>query len=153
MPVLFTQGDLFATPDLHAFAHGCTCTGSMDAGVGLAFKKRWPQMAEQYRALCADRRFHLGDVFVWSEGDVTVYNLAVQENWKSRAKLAALKHAIEHMVQIAPKAGVRRIGLPRIGSGLGGLDWSRVRSVFEEVGAKTDVELVVFDKFVRATKP
>lgn len=152
MPVIFTQGDLFATPDLHAYAHGCTCTGSMDAGIGLTFKKRWPQMAQEYQTLCADNRFHLGDVFAWSDEVVTIYNLAVQENWKSRAQLAALKRALLHMVEIAPRAGVKRIGLPRLGTGLGGLDWQRVRSVLQEIGDSTEVELVVFDKFVRAAR-
>lgn len=122
----------------------------MDAGIGLTFKKRWPQMAQDYQALCADKRLSLGDVFVWSDDVVTIYNLALQENWKSRAKVAALKKALLHMVEIAPRAGVKRIGLPRIGTGLGGLDWQRVRSVLQEVGDSTEVELVVFDKFVRA---
>lgn len=150
MPTTFQKGDLFNTDGIRAYAHGCNCVGAMNAGVAVAFKKRWPLMFEEYAARCADRRFHLGDVFMWSDGDVVVYNLATQEHWKKKAKLPALARALRKMVELATNAGVERIGLPRIGAGLGGLDWNRVKSMLTEVGAETTVNLVVFEQFVRA---
>ena len=150
MPAEFRKGDLFATEGVRAYAQGCNCAGTMDAGVGLAFKKRWPRMFEEYAARCADGRFKLGDVFVWSEGDETVYNLALQENWKSKMKLAAVKRAVTKAVTLAAAAGVERIGMPRLGVGLGGLDWPRLKSVLGEIGETTPVTLVVFEQFVRA---
>jgi O-acetyl-ADP-ribose deacetylase (regulator of RNase III) len=152
MPTSFLKGDLFNTEGIRAYAHGCNCAGAMDAGVAVAFKKRWPRMFEEYAARCKDRRFHLGDVFVWSEGDVTVYNLAIQEHWKSKSRLPALKQALKRTIELAAHAGVERVGLPRIGTGLGGLDWQRVKSLLSEVGGETTVTLVVFEQFVRAEK-
>lgn len=151
MPVLFTKGDIFETGG-KALALGCNCSGAMDAGIGVAFKKRWPAMFEEYRAHCADKRFHLGDVLVWSDGEVTVYCLAIQEHWKAKAKLAALAKALRKMVQLAAAAGIDRVGIPRLGTGLGGLDWGRAKSILEEVGNETPVILVVFEQFVRAAK-
>jgi O-acetyl-ADP-ribose deacetylase (regulator of RNase III) len=153
VPTIFTKGDLLGTSDLDAYAQGCSCTGALDVGVGVAFKKRWPGMAEEFLALCADKRFHLGDVFVWIEGKNTIYNLGLQENWKERARLAALTKAVRRMVELAVPAGVTRIGLPRIGTGLGGLEWLRVKSVLTEIGAETPVELRVFEQFIRARQP
>jgi len=124
----------------------------MDTGVGVAFKKRWPRMAAEFEVLCADKRFHLGDVFVWAEGDISVYNLGVQENWKAHAKIAALARAVRRMVELASHAGVKRIGLHRIGTGLGGLEWPRVKDVLTQIGGETPVELVVFEQFIRAGK-
>jgi O-acetyl-ADP-ribose deacetylase (regulator of RNase III) len=153
MPATFTKGDIFETPGIRAFAHGCNCAGSMDAGVGIAFKKRWPPMFEEYRARCQDARLNLGDVLHWTDGEVTVYCLAIQEHWKKKAKLPALARSLRKMVELAAHAGIERVGLPRVGAGLGGLDWPRARSVLEEVGGATQVELVVFEQFVRAAPP
>lgn len=150
MPTTFLKGDLFHTAGIRAYAQGCNCAGTMDAGVGVAFKKRWPAMFEEYRLRCGDGRFHLGDVFVWNEGDEIVYNLAVQEHWKKKSKLPALARAARKMVELAAHAGIERVGLPRIGAGPGGLDWPRVKSVLTEIGAETTVTLVVFEQFVRA---
>jgi O-acetyl-ADP-ribose deacetylase (regulator of RNase III) len=150
MPATFQKGDLFQTEGLRAYGHGCNCAGAMDAGVAVAFKRRWPRMFEEYEQRCKDGRFHLGDVFVWSEGDEVVYNLGIQQHWKAKSKLAALARALRKMAKLAEQAGITRVGLPRLGTGLGGLDWQRVKSVLEEVGAETPVELVVFEQFVRA---
>jgi O-acetyl-ADP-ribose deacetylase (regulator of RNase III) len=150
MPTSFVKGDLFHTEGLRAYAHGCNCAGAMDSGVALAFKKRWPRMFEEYSLRCADGRFHLGDVFVWNEGDEVVYNLAIQEHWKKKSQIPALARAAKKMVELATHAGIERVGLPRIGTGLGGLDWPRVKKVLNEIGAETTVTLVVFEQFVRA---
>jgi O-acetyl-ADP-ribose deacetylase (regulator of RNase III) len=150
MPTTLRKGDLFDTPDLKAFAHACNCAGTMDAGISVAFKKRWPRMFEDYAQRCRDKRLALGDLFVWNEGDVVVYNLAIQQNWRARSKMSALTRSVRRMIELAQQAGVERIALPRIGAGLGGLDWKRVRSFLAEEGEKTPVELVVFEQFVRA---
>jgi len=152
MPVIFTKGDIFQTEGLRAYAQGVNCAGSMDAGIALAFKKRWPRMFDDYLARCQDGRFRLGDVFVWSEGEETVYNLAIQEHWKTKAKVAALVKALHRMIQLASAVGIERIGLPRIGAGLGGLDWPRVKKVLTEIGDETTITLVVFEQFVRGAK-
>jgi O-acetyl-ADP-ribose deacetylase (regulator of RNase III) len=155
MPVLFLKGDIFATgpQGLRTFAHGCNCAGGMGAGIAIEFKRRWPRMFDEYAARCADGRFRLGDVFPWTEGDVTIYNLGTQEHWRKKAQLPALAKALRRMVEMAPAAGIQRIGLPRIGAGLGGLDWMRVKRVLTEVGAETPVTLHVFEQFVRARGP
>jgi O-acetyl-ADP-ribose deacetylase (regulator of RNase III) len=150
MPTIFTKGDIFNTPGIRAYAHGSNCAGAMDSGVSVAFKKRFPRMFEEYAARCADNRFRLGDVFVFSDNDVTVYTLAIQEHWKKKAKLAAFTLALTKMVDLATKAGITQVGLPRIGAGLGGLDWLRVKAILNEIGEKsTAVTLVVFEQFVR----
>jgi O-acetyl-ADP-ribose deacetylase (regulator of RNase III) len=147
MPVTFTEGDMFAREGLRAWGHGCNCAGAMGAGIAVAFKQRFPRMFEEYRARCADARFGLGDVFVWSEGELTVYNLGTQEHWRKKTQLPALAKAVAKMVSLAEKGGVAKIGLPRIGAGLGGLDWPKVRAVLEQAGSATRVELVVFERY------
>jgi O-acetyl-ADP-ribose deacetylase (regulator of RNase III) len=149
MASTFTKGDIFQREGLRAYAHGANCAGAMDSGVSVAFKKRWPGMFEEYRKRCADGRFHLGDVFVWTEGDETVYTMAIQEHWKQKAKLPALAMALRRAMELAQAARIERVGLPRIGAGPLGLDWTRVRNIIKEVGAQTTVELVVFEQFIR----
>ena len=150
MPVLFTKGDLFSTEGVRAYGHGCNCAGAMGAGVAIEFKRRYPRMFEEYAARCADGRFGLGDVFMWTEGDETVFNLGTQEHWRKKAQLPALAQALRKMVELAANGAIDRVGLPRIGAGLGGLDWMRVKRVLEEVGKETKVTLVVFEQFIRS---
>jgi len=149
MPLLFTKGDIFATDGIKAYAHGCNCAGAMGAGIAIEFKRRWPRMFEEYRARCEDGRFALGDVFTWTEDDVTVFNLGTQEHWKKKAQIPALSRAIRKTIELAKHAGIARVGLPRIGAGLGGLDWPRVKKVLRETAEDPAVTLIVFEQFVR----
>jgi O-acetyl-ADP-ribose deacetylase (regulator of RNase III) len=150
VPTIFTKGDLLHTDGVRAYAHGCNCAGTMEAGVSVAFKKRWPRMSEAYAQRCVERKPKLGEVFAWSEGTETVYCLALQENDAKKATLPALSRSLKTMVELAATAGIDRIALPRLGAGSAGLDGPRVKRVLEEVGAATSVTLLVFEQFVRA---
>ncbi len=150
MPVRFIKGDIFATDGLRAYAHGCNCAGAMGAGIAIEFKRRWPRMFDEYAARCADGRFRLGDVFVWSEGEHTIFNLGTQEHWRKKAQIPALTRSLAKMLELAAHAGIDTVGLPRIGAGLGGLDWVRVKKVLGEAGEGSAVKMVVFEQFVRS---
>jgi O-acetyl-ADP-ribose deacetylase (regulator of RNase III) len=145
MPAKLTSGDLFKVQDLPALAHGCTCAGAMGKGIAAEFRRRWPAMYEEYRARCANGTFSLGDVFVWQEGERTIFNLATQRSWRTKAEIEAIEEALHRMVELAEAMQIPRIGLPRIGAGLGGLEWARVRYPIERVAASNLVTLIVFE--------
>lgn len=148
MPTTFTQGDLFGGDGFRAMAQGCNCAGAMGAGIAVEFKRRFPRMFDEYRKRCKAGLFVLGDVMVWKEKDRTIFNLATQAHWKTGAELPAVTKAVGHMVSLADRASIERIGLPRIGAGLGGLPWPKVRDVLNKAGECTRVELVVFETYV-----
>lgn len=154
MPTTFVKGDLFedakTVPPPRALAFPADCSGSMETGIAVAFKKRWPALAEAYQARAANGKMQLGDVFAWREGDDVVYVLGIQSGDK-KPKVSTLTRALEAMVARATKDGVSRIAMPRIGAGKGGIDRVRVKRVLTEIGDKTPVALVVFEQFVRSS--
>ena len=150
MPTIFTKGDLLNTPDLHAFAHGVSSVGKLDAGISVAFTKRWPGLLPAYEQRCAERKLQLGEIFVHREGDATVYSLAIQEKATKKPTVAALERSLTAMVAHAVGAGIARIGVPRVSGGKDGLEWLRVKSILEKVADGQPVTLVVFEQFVRA---
>lgn len=153
MPTTFVKGDLFEdsanTPAPRAFAFAADCSGAMERGLAVAFKKRWPALAEAYRARADNGKMQLGDVFAWRDGDVVVYALGVEQGDK-KPKVSTLVRALDAMVAQATSDGVSRIALPRVGAGKGGIDPVRVKRVLSEVGDRTPVSLVVFEQFVRS---
>jgi O-acetyl-ADP-ribose deacetylase (regulator of RNase III) len=155
MPTSFVKGDLFedepGVSGLRGYAFAADCTGAMDRGIAVAFKKRWPELEIAYRARAAGGKMQLADVFAWRDpaSDRIVYALGIQQGAK-KAKVSTLARALEAMVARATEDGVTRIVLPRIGAGKGGIDRVRVKKVLTEAGAKTPIGLVVFEQFVRS---
>lgn len=149
MPTALVKGDIFETPGIRAYAFGANTDGTMDVGISSAMKKRWPGLAEALAAHCAGGKLSLGDVFVWTHEDVTVFALGVQQGDK-KPSMTALTHAIRRMLTLAQEAKISRVGVPRIGTGPNGLDWTRVRKMLGEVSVGQPVRLDVFEQFVRA---
>lgn len=144
MPLSQRQGDLFASTDLDALAHGCNCYGVMGAGIAALFSRKWPQMFKQYRKLCKAGEYQPGDCFSWQDGDSPViYNLATQLRPGRDARLEAVAQSVQRMLDDATERGVKRIGLPQIGAGIGGLVWDDVEQVLRAAADTTDIELVV----------
>ncbi len=149
MPTAFIKGDIFETDGLRAFAFGATIDGSMGVGIAIAIKKRWPDFAEAFAAHCAGGTFALGDVFMWSHGDTTLFALGIQRA-DGKHSLTALNGALRRMLGQAESAKIRRVGVPRIGAGPSGLDWARVRKMLGEMTVGHSVRVEVFEQFVRA---
>lgn len=149
MPTALVKGDIFETPGIRAYAFGANTDGTMDVGISSAMKKRWPELAEALSAHCADGKVQLGDVFVWKHEDVTVFALAIQQGDK-KPSMTALTHAVRRLLTLAHEAKITRVGVPRIGTGPNGLDWTRVRKMLGEVSVGQAVRLDVFEQFVRA---
>lgn len=142
------NGNIFTLDGINCYAHGCNCAGAMGKGIALQFRSKYPEMYKQYKKLCIDGQFILGDVFEYVSGNERIYNLGTQKTWRTHADLAAIKKAIGKMLILASQNNVKSIALPKIGAGLGGLNWDDVKSAIEEVAANfPDIELVIVENY------
>jgi len=120
----------------------------MGKGIAVEFKTRYPQMYNEYKMLCKGGKFTLGSVFEYNFGNGYVFNLGTQVSWTTRANLEAVGEAIEKMLSIASTVKVNKIALPKIGAGLGGLDWNDVKAVIEKAATGyPEVDLFVVENF------
>lgn len=138
-------GDMFAATDLDALAHGVNCKGVMGKGVAKVFAERYPEMKKLYVFHCEQRTLHPGDCMPWHDMGISIFNLATQDRPGPDAKLRWVAASVARMldnVQNAPD--IHRIGIPRIGCGIGGLEWVEVRMILELLALESHKELVVF---------
>jgi O-acetyl-ADP-ribose deacetylase (regulator of RNase III) len=135
-------GDLFEL-SLPAVGHGCNCVGAMGAGIAKEFRRRFPQMYSEYRQLCKSGQFQLGDIFVWQADGLLIYNLATQPVPRPSATLEAINASVRAALADAEQRSVPRLGIPRIGAGLGGLAWQDVAAVLDAAAADSAVDLLV----------
>jgi O-acetyl-ADP-ribose deacetylase (regulator of RNase III) len=126
-------GNIFKIEGVYHYAHGCNCAGAMGKGIAVQFKERFPEMYLNYKRLCKERRFTLGDVFAYSYGKGYVFNLGTQATWKTKADLNAIESSLNRMLLFATENNVDKIALPKIGAGLGGANWYDVKNVIDKV--------------------
>lgn len=141
--IIYMQGDLF-TSTAPAIGHGVNTSGVMGAGIAVAFKTALPEMYAWYRKYCQDGSLVPGGVWAYQPlSGPTVYNLASQDKPGAHAHLDWIRSSLSLALRDADQQGFDRIALPRIGAGLGGLNWEDVERVMLEVVApyKCDIEL------------
>ena len=108
-------------------AHGVNCQDRMGAGVAKALYTKWPLVKSKYHAF---EYVDLGNVqFVTVESGLIVANCFTQQYYgrQSNVQYADPEAVNECLVRVAEHAcielGVDEVFIPRIGCGLGGLDW------------------------------
>lgn len=145
--ITYVSGNLFKDETLQAIAHGCNCAGAMGKGIALTFKEKYPKMYLEYKNRCKSNTFNVGDIFVWKD-DKVIFNLGTQASWKTAATLSAIEISLTKMKMYATENNLTRIGVPRIGAGLGGLNWSDVKVIIEKVFKDSNIDLIVYEHFI-----
>jgi O-acetyl-ADP-ribose deacetylase (regulator of RNase III) len=141
-------GDIFHLENVRNYAHGCNCAGAMGKGIAVEFKKRYPEMYKQYKNLCLKGEFIPGSIFPYNYGNGYVFNLGTQLNWKTKADLNSIASALDKMLLFSQQHDIHNIALPKIGAGLGGLDWGNVKTMIEEVSSSySDQDLYIVENY------
>jgi O-acetyl-ADP-ribose deacetylase (regulator of RNase III) len=82
-------------------------------------------------------------VFTWEANDRVIYNLATQPRPGPSATLEAIHQSVSLALDDADRRGLTKLGLPRLGAGLGGLDWPHVLGTLGDASRSHPTELIV----------
>ncbi|TPG40249.1 macro domain-containing protein [Flavobacterium pectinovorum] len=148
MVTYIEYGNIFTLEGILNYAHGCNCAGAMGKGIALQFRDKFPVMYQQYKEMCKEGKFSLGDVFTYNHDDKIIFNLGTQKTWKTKADIKAIETALMKMMDYANQNKVYKIALPKIGAGLGGLNWDDVKNVIDKVaGSFPNIDLFVVENY------
>lgn len=139
------RGDIFAQPDLDAIGHGVNCKGKMGSGIAVAFRQRFPDMHRKYVKICDAGRLDLGMVWAYEDkaSGIHVLNIASQYYPGADARFDSLVLGVKKALSYCEENNLRTLGLPQIGCGIGGLEWSEVAPALEALAADSPVHLVL----------
>lgn len=138
-----------------AIAHGIAPNDHFNQGLAHNLRERWPAMYKDFRHFCHSHHPKVGDLWTWSGPDSTrIINLFTQEPAKSehshpgKASIENLHHCFKALKKEVQKEGIKSLAIPRIGTGVGGLDWPDVQALIEKDLGDLDLELHVYSEYV-----
>ncbi|MGH9381052.1 MAG: type II toxin-antitoxin system antitoxin DNA ADP-ribosyl glycohydrolase DarG [Thermoanaerobaculia bacterium] len=145
----FKVGDILSE-DAEALVNTVNCVGVMGRGVALQFKKAWPENFKAYAAACRRKEVQPGRMFVFDTGRVTnpryIINFPTKRHWRGNSRIEDIEAGLEALAEELRSRDIRSIALPPLGSGLGGLDWTKVRARIEgALRDLRDVRVMVFE--------
>lgn len=132
-------GDLLES-DEPVIAHGCNTVGVMGAGIARAIHLKWgtAKIYEPYEWACSTGEFITGSAQRVDVGDKIVYNLGTQRDPGRNARYWWVMLAMANMFERMATFGEARVAIPRIGCGIGGLEWEMVEDTIRTVQEHTE---------------
>ncbi len=146
--MLYLEKDITTVQAPALIAHGVNCSDAMGSGVARAIYMKWPTVKAMYHS---EGSMRLGDAqFVEVEDGLIVANCFTQADYgrdgERYASPAALREALTLVAYGACDLDLDKVYMPRIGSGLGGLDWEEdVVPVLLEIEKYISMNFVVCD--------
>lgn len=125
-----------------AIVNPVNTVGVMGAGLAKEFKKRYPNNFSYYKSFCDKNSFHIGDLLHFCEKNVTIINFPTKRHWKDSSKFTDIEIGVKKMVELIGELKLSSIAIPKLGCGLGGLNWGEVKPMLQNnLQCLTDVEI------------
>ena len=121
--------------------------GVMGKGIALQFKTQFPDNYHAYRKKCRENQLKIGQLFITKDtsllsGQKTIINFPTKTQWRLPSRYEYISEGLKALRHYLLENKVKSIAIPPLGSGNGGLDWNRVKSMIEH--ALSDVPTTVF---------
>lgn len=132
--------------DAQTLVNTVNTVGVMGKGLALEFKKRYPKMFDRYHLLCESGELRVGKLHLYPEGDRLILNFPTKSDFRRPSRLEYIERGLRTFVKNYRKMNITSIAFPRLGCGLGGLDWeSQVRPIMQEYLQDLDLPIYVYD--------
>jgi O-acetyl-ADP-ribose deacetylase (regulator of RNase III) len=147
----YKQDDILRA-DFEALVNTVNCVGVMGRGIALQFKKAFPQNFKAYATACKNEEVQPGRMFVFKTGQLTyphyIINFPTKRHWRGASRIEDIDAGLQALVETIGQYEIRSIAIPPLGSGLGGLNWSEVKSRIEAaLQPLTDVRIVIYEPY------
>lgn len=98
--------------------------GVMGRGLASTFKLVSPQYFNAYRAACLDGTFRSGDLHIWWDGEFGILSFPTKVHWRDAGSLSLIESGLARFQADYARMGIESVAFPRLGCGLGRLDWA-----------------------------
>lgn len=116
-------GDIFES-EAQTLVNTVNTVGVMGKGIALGFRKRFPEMYEDYAQRCARHTVRLGEPYLYRRiMPPNIINFPTKDHWRSVSRLSDIVKGLQYLKSHVHAWGVTSIAVPPLGCGEGRLEW------------------------------
>lgn len=138
-----------------AIAHGVAPNDDFHTGLALSLREHAPALYKDFRHYCQSTHPKSGGLWTWAGADGRrIVNLFTQDGAEGhhggkpgKATLSNVRHAMKALRAEIEAQKISSLALPRLATGVGGLDWADVRPVVYEHLADAGIPIYVYTTF------
>jgi len=115
--------DIFSS-EAQTLVNTVNTIGVMGKGIALEFKRRFPDMYEDYVERCKEGDVRLGKPYLYRRVTLPwILNFPTKEHWRSISRLDDIVKGLQYLEQHYREWGVSSLAVPPLGCGQGQLEW------------------------------
>ena len=130
--VKFVSGDLLESC-CDYLVNTVNCEGIMGKGIALQFKKKYPEMFDEYVLQCQKNQIEIGKPHLWSLNNlfenITIINFPTKISWRNPSKIEYIEDGLTWMKKYFITKPYVSCAIPPLGCGNGNLEWNKVKSI------------------------
>lgn len=146
LEVFYSHKGLFGTW-AEAYVIPVNCVGVAGAGLAKEFKDKFPErFYKLYAYACNDGKIAPGKVFCTKTGLHIPEKLVffpTKRHWRDKSTLEDVEAGLIDLIRIIEEFNLGTIAIPKLGCGLGGLEWKDVHWLICNTLRNTDVRVVL----------
>lgn len=143
MPIKYVHGDIFQSK-MQIIVNPVNARGTMGAGLALKFKERYPAMDKFYVNECKNGKLTVRQPSFWIGSGRQILLFATKDHWRDPSRLEYIALGLEWLVANYRRMGVNSIAFPKLGCGLGQLNWGEVKEIMEIYLANLPIEVEIY---------
>ena len=125
--ISYCRGDV---TNENSFANPVNLVGVMGKGLALTVRRRWPGCDLPYRRACTTGELASAGVLAWPKpGGGWIFHTPTKRHWRQPSDLGFVRVSAASLRAEAERLQVQSVGVPRLGCGLGGLQWTQVHTM------------------------
>ena len=147
------EGDILLTR-AQAIAHGVAPMDPMNQGLAKALHEKYPAMHKDFHHWCHQQHPKPGEAWMWGGPDgVRIINLLTQDGGyghgarPGKATVTNVNHALRALRKIVSKEGITSLALPRLATGVGGLEWDEVKPLIENQLGDLEIPVYLYETY------
>lgn len=119
--------------------------GVMGKGLALEFRKRFPDMYEDYLRRCRHREVRMGQPYLFKRlVPPWILVFPTKQHWRSVSRLADIEAGLLHLKLNYRVWGITSLAVPPLGCGLGQLEWEVVGPTLYRHLAELDIPVELY---------
>lgn len=152
------EGDILLSK-AQLIAHGIAPQEHFDTGLARSLRERWPSLMRDYRQSTHVHPLEPGEIWAWGgvDGDgksVRIVNLLTQNMLgegpaarPGKASTENVSRALKALAQYVEDERITSLALPRLATGVGGLEWADVKPLVEKHLGDLKIPVLVYETY------
>lgn len=143
---IISNGDMFNSK-CEALVNPVNTKGVMGKGLALTFKTKYPAHFENYKRACKSGEMTTEKVLAYQEiNGPMIICLATKADWRDSSKIEYVSAGLDDLANQIKALGIRSVAIPKLGCGLGGLDWGKVRPlIVKKMSAVDGISVEIYE--------